>query len=75
MWNFFIALALNFVSAALTARAIKPQKMQAGKLEAPKASEGDFIPIVLGTILVKESTVYYVGGQRAIAVRKKGGKK
>jgi hypothetical protein len=76
MSPFFVAIALNLVSAWLTRlTAPKPVKPKAGTLETPKATEGDEVVFVFGTMLIKSPTVAYSGNQRAIAVRKKGGKK
>lgn len=77
MWpQVLVAIAFNFVAAALTALAApKPPKPKASKLDIPKASEGSYGGIILGTILIKNPTVYWSGAQRAIPVRKKGGKK
>lgn len=72
----FVAIALNLVSSLLTrAGQPKPPKPVAGKFEIPKATEGDGVVVIFGTMLIKDPVVAHVSNQRAIAVRKKGGKK
>lgn len=74
--SLIVAIIMQFVSTALSAMAApKPPKPKASRLEIPNASEGKYGSIVLGTILIKNPTVYWSGAQRAIPVRKKGGKK
>lgn len=71
-----ISLALNLVSAMLF-RAGQPKVQQPtpGKFDSPKATEGEPIGYVMGTDLVKDPVIHWVGGQWARAVTKKGGKK
>lgn len=74
--SLFVSIAFNLVSSWLTRlSAPKPPKLKASTLEIPSSKEGEKIVFVFGTELVKNPIVGYSGNQRAIAVRKKGGKK
>lgn len=74
--NFLVQIGLIFLSSILNrALAPKPPKVKPGTLDIPKATQGDPIGVVFGTVLIKDPIVHWSGGQRAIAVRKKGGKK
>ena len=71
-----VSIILNIVSSLLMAAAApKPKAPEAGKLDVPKAEEGESITEIFGTILVKDPTVVWFGGQYTVAIRKKGGKK
>jgi len=72
----FISIALNLVSSwLLRLSAPKPPKLKASPIQIPKSTEGDKFVFVFGTDLITNPIVGYSGNQRAIAVRKKGGKK
>lgn len=58
--------------AAATPRQRGPEP---GKLEVPAAEEGTGVGEVFGTILVKEPTITWFGGQYTVAITTKGGKK
>lgn len=74
--SFLVSLALNLVSAMLfRAGQPKQQPPMPGKFDSPKATEGEPIGYVIGTDLVKDPVIHWVGGQWARAVTRRGGGK
>ena len=54
----------------------KPENnTKVGTVEAPTAEEGRDIPVLFGTREVKSANVVWYGDVRAVAIKKKGGKK
>lgn len=74
MWFFAIAIVALVVGYAL---APKPQSQNAtqGTVEAPTAEEGANIPVLFGTRDFKGANVVWYGDIKAVAIKKKGGKK
>lgn len=66
--------ALGFLSGALA-----PKNTQArpkpGKFEIPVAEPGKAIPVVFGTVLIRDASVIWWGDLRTEPILKKGGKK
>lgn len=74
--NLIVSFIMMIVSYALqAAMAPKPQKPTPGKLDTPTAQEGDSIPVVFGTVVIKQSNIIWYGDARTVAIRSKGGKK
>jgi hypothetical protein len=48
---------------------------EAGATEVTTASEGDIIPVLFGTRDIEGQNVVWYGNIKAVAIRKKGGKK
>lgn len=66
-------IGLQFLSGMLAPKPKTP-KVKPGKLEIPNTNAGEPVPYVFGTVLLKSPIHHWSGGQRAIRVRKKGGK-
>lgn len=77
MWTqIVVSLVMMVVSYMLQAAAQpKPQTPEAGKLDVPTAQEGDSIPVVFGTVLIKKSNVVWYGDARAEPIYSSGGGK
>lgn len=74
--SFAISMAFNLVSVMLfKVGQPRVQKPTPGKFDSPKATEGEPIGYVMGTDLIKDPVIHWIGGQSARAVTKKGGKK
>ena len=74
MWYFVFAIVALVVGYAL---APKPANQNAtmGTVEAPTAEEGASIPVLFGTRDFKGPNVVWYGDVKAVAIKKKGGKK
>lgn len=76
MWAY---LAVFVISLAISyALAPKPQSQPPaglGDVKAPTAEEGREIPVLFGTRDLEGPNVVWYGDFRAVAVKKKGGKK
>lgn len=77
MWvQLAIAVVMLIVSYAITmSMQPKPQKPIAGSLDVPTAQAGKSIPVVFGTVLIKDANVVYYGDARTVPIVTKGGKK
>lgn len=77
MWvQLAVAVAMLIVSYAISlSMQPKPQKPIAGSLDIPKAKAGDPIPVVFGTVLIKDSNIIDYGDARVQPIKTKGGKK
>lgn len=76
MWG-FVAL---FVASLVISYAAMPKpesqtEKLAGTVEGPTADEGREVPVLFGTRDIKSANVVWYGDVRAVAIRKKGGKK
>jgi hypothetical protein len=70
-----IGLFLSFVGALF---APKPKPPKPGKLEdfaIPKATEGDVIGKVFGTVMIEDASVGWYGDLKTTAIKSKSGKK
>jgi hypothetical protein len=76
MWWYLAVFALTLVVSY--ALAPKPQSQPPaglGDVKAPTAEEGREIPVLFGTRDLKGPNVVWYGHFRAVAIKKKGGKK
>lgn len=68
-----------FIVALVVAFAMAPNAQQQSaaiqEVEAPTAEEGRAIPVLFGTRDIKGPNVVWYGDVKAVAIRKKGGKK
>lgn len=77
MWTqILVSFVMMIVSYAIqAAMAPKPKPPQAGQLDTPTAQEGDSIPVIFGTILIKQSNIIWYGDARTTPIRTKSSKK
>ncbi len=75
MWFFVIALVALVVGYALAPKPSGQQNATQGTVEAPTADEGREIPVLFGTRDIKGANVVWYGDIKAVAIKKKGGKK
>jgi hypothetical protein len=76
MWWFIAVFVVALVVAYATMP--KPQSQPPaglGAVKAPTAEEGREIPVLFGTRDLEGPNVVWYGDFRAVAIRKKGGKK
>lgn len=71
---FFVSMAVSAASSLLMPRP-KPQNAQAGQLDGPTAEEGKPVPVVYGTVVVKNCNIVDWFRPSTTAIRSKGGKK
>lgn len=69
-----ISLAVSAVSMLLMPRP-KQENAQAGQLDGPTAQEGKPIPVVYGTVMVKNVNIVDWFNPGTIEIRSSGGKK
>lgn len=75
LFSAFVMLVVSYALQALTAPKQKMQVPDPGTLEVPKAQEGETIPIVFGTVLIKSPNVVWTGDASTTPIRVKGSKK
>lgn len=77
MWvQLAIAVGMLIVSYAITlSMQPKAQKPIAGEFDIPSAKSGDSIPVVFGTVLIKQANIIDYGFARTRPIKSKGGKK
>lgn len=78
MWvQIIVSLVMMVISSALQASAApKGQKEpEAGKLDVPTAEEGKPIPVIFGTVIIKDSNVTWYGDANTSAIKSQGGGK
>ena len=75
MWAFIALLVITVLAAVFLAPQPDTQPVVPEKTKIATASEGDIIPVIFGTRDVKSINVVWYGDTKAIAIRKKGGKK
>jgi len=78
MWGSILAsVALNVLSFLLTPKPKVDKLKPAGidDFDVPVAEVGKEIPVLFGTREIQTPNVVWYGDLRAIAIRKKGGKK
>lgn len=68
-----VAVALLLVSYAITPKPKSPKPPAVGQAELPSAEEGEAIPVIFGTVRVKQSSVLATFRARAIPIRKRAG--
>lgn len=74
MWWYIVVFIVALVVAYATMP--KPENnTKVSTVEAPTAEEGRDIPVLFGTREVKSANVVWYGDVRAVAIKKKGGKK
>jgi len=77
--SFVFQLALlvvsYFVSAALAPKPPKPKPASLEDFDIPVAEQGRPIPVVFGTVILKDPNVMWYGDLRTTAIQEKGGKK
>lgn len=76
IWPYIVVFILSVAAGYLLAP--KPQSAPpAGlnEINAPTAEEGREIPVLFGTRLLRGPNVVWYGHFKAVAVKKKGGKK
>lgn len=76
MWWFVVVWVVSLVAAY--SMMPKPQSAPPagiGEIQAPTAEEGREIPVLFGTREIKGPNIVWYGDLKAVAVRKKGGKK
>ena len=64
-----------FVSAALAPKPPKPKPAALEDFDIPVAEQGKPIPVVFGTVILKDPNVMWYGDLRTTAIQEKGGKK
>lgn len=69
--QFFIALALNVVSYLLTPKPKQPKPEAAKQMDNPTADAGKPIPVIAGTVIVKELNIlgYWDKSQKTYKVK------
>lgn len=76
MFEVFVALAMMVISYAITsAMTPKAKDPTAGQLDVPTAGEGDNIPVVFGTVVIKDANVIWYGDSSTTEIVKSGGGK
>lgn len=77
MWpQIAIAIVMMIVSSALQALTQpKPQDAARGTLNVPTAQEGDPIPVVFGTVLLKQPNVIWYGNPSTTPIYAQGNSK
>lgn len=76
MWWYLAAFVVSFVIAfALIPKPQSAPPPGIGEIKAPTAKEGGNIPVLFGTRWMKGPNVVWTGHKRAVAIKKKGGKK
>lgn len=76
MWWFIAGLAVALIGAAFLApkpQSVKPSGL--GDFDIPTAEDGREIPVLFGTRILRGANVVWYGDFKAVAVKKKGGKK
>lgn len=77
MWvQLIVSFVMMVVSSALTAASMqKPKDPEAGELDVPTADEGGNVPVIFGTVIVKNSNVVWYGDARTTPIMSSGGGK
>ena len=75
MWVFVVLLVIVVAAAVLFPPKITTTDVDQEAFEAPTAKEGLAIPVIFGTVDIRSPNVVWYGDTRAVAIRKKGGKK
>lgn len=76
MWWYLAVFVVSLVlSYALTPKPQSQPPAGLGEIKAPTAEEGREIPVLFGTRDLKGPNVVWYGHFRAVAIKKKGGKK
>lgn len=75
MWASFVMMIVSYAIQALIAPKPKTMNATAGTLDVPKAKEGDPIPVLFGTMLIKEPNVIWFGDAATKEIKSDGGGK
>jgi hypothetical protein len=75
MWLFIAYLVVVIAAAVFLTPKNNLPDVDKEAFETPTAKEGDVIPVAFGTVDVKSPNVVWYGNTKAVAIRKKGGKK
>lgn len=76
MWWFLVGLLVSFVVAySMTPKPQTSPPAGLGDFQVPTADDGREIPVLFGTRDMNGPNVVWYGHLRAVAVKKKGGKK
>ncbi|ATI19356.1 tail assembly protein [Vibrio phage vB_VpaS_KF5] len=75
LWYAVILIVSVIVSVALAPKPPKPDSPQTKDINAPTASENEFIPVAFGTAWLQKPNVCWYGNTGTDEIRKSGGKK
>lgn len=78
-WNFvvmlIISVALSALSYILTPKPKTEKLKPANKIDIPATDMGREIPVIFGTVMIRDPNIVWFGHMKIKAVKKKGGKK
>lgn len=70
------AVVMMIISYAIQSLLTPPPKNpEAGKMDVPLAQEGDPIPVIFGTVVLKTPNVVWYGDAATSEIQSSGGKK
>jgi len=75
VFQLLLLVVSYFVSAALAPKPPKPKPASLEDFDIPVAEQGRPIPVVFGTVILKDPNVMWYGDLRTTAIQEKGGKK
>lgn len=76
MWEYIALWVVSMVvSYALRPKPPEMNPASASEFKAPTAEEGRDIPVLFGTRDIEAPNVVWYGHMKAVAIKKKGGKK
>ena len=74
MWYLVIAVVALAIGYAAQPKAQTPN-IKSGVVESPRAEEGSNIPVLFGRRMMRGANTVWTGDIKAVAIKKKGGKK
>lgn len=75
MWEYVALLILSFILTYFLSPKPNIPKIEPRDVEIPKAEEGTPIPVVFGTVWIRDPVVGWWGDVKTVAVKSKSGKK
>jgi hypothetical protein len=72
LWGLAMMVVSYLIQAAM---APKPKQPSVGQMDIPVAEEGASIPVIFGTVVVKDAQVLWYGDSSTTEITSDGGKK
>lgn len=74
-FQLFLMVVSYYIQQALAPKPQAPQAATLGDFNAPTAEEGREIPVIFGTVWVKDPNMIWYGDLKTTAIKTKSGKK
>lgn len=75
MWPFIAYLVVIILAAIFLTPKNDIPDIDKEEFQTTTAKEGDVVPVIFGTVDIRSPNVTWYGDTKAVAIRKKGGKK